>query len=129
MKVIEGNLHSDNRGLVRFVNDFNMAKVARMYCIEPKMGVIRAWQGHKKETKWFYAAKGSFLVKTVEMATLERKQHLLKDTESIVLEISKGHYNGFEVLEEGSVLMVFSDLGLKESQGDDFRESLEKMKW
>ena len=127
--IINGNTHSDSRGTVRFVNDFDMTKVVRMYCIEPKLGVIRAWQGHKKEIKWFYATKGSFLVKTVHMDTSEKKEYHLKDTESKVLEISGGHYNGFEALEVGSVLMVFSDFGLEESKGDDFRERLDNVIW
>ncbi|UJP64465.1 WxcM-like domain-containing protein [Mongoliitalea daihaiensis] len=129
MSVIEGNLHRDERGVVRFVNDFDMSRVVRMYCIEPNLGVVRAWQGHKKETKWFFAAKGSFFVKTVEMDSLEKKEYLLKDTESKVLEIPGGHYNGFEGLEEGSVLMIFSDVGLEESKVDDFRQSLENINW
>lgn len=129
MKVIEGNLHRDERGVVRFVNDFDMSRVVRMYCIEPELGVIRAWQGHKVETKWFYAAKGSFLVKTVEMDSLKRKEYILKDKESKVLEIPGGHFNGFEALEEGSVLMVFSDVDLDSSKEDDFRESLGNIKW
>ena len=106
-----------------------MTQVMRMYCIEPKLGVIRAWQGHKKETKWFYAAKGSFLVKTVVMSSFERKKYLLKDTESKVLEIPGGYYNGFEALESGSVLMVFSDVDLDSSKADDFRVSLDNLKW
>ena len=125
MRQIIGDFHKDERGTVRFVNDFDMSQVVRMYCIEPKLGVIRAWQGHNKETKWFYATKGSFLVKTIKMDTLEKKEYYLKHTESKVLEISGGHYNGFEALEEGSVLMVFSDFGLEESKEDDFRESFE----
>lgn len=106
-----------------------MSQVVRMYCIEPKLGVIRAWQGHKKETKWFYAAKGSFLVKTIDMDILEKKDYYLKDTESKVLKIPGGHYNGFEALEEGSVLMVFSDFGLEDSKGDDYRESVDNLYW
>jgi len=129
MRQIIGNIHKDERGTVRFLNDFDMTQVVRMYCIEPKLGVIRAWQGHKKETKWFYAAKGSFLVKTIIMVTSDKKEYYLKDSESKVLEIPGGHYNGFEALEEGSVLMVFSDFGLEESKRDDFRESLDKIKW
>ena len=129
MGVIEGNLHRDERGIVKFVNDFDMTQVVRMYCIEPKLGVIRAWQGHKKETKWFYAAKGSFLVKTIDMDTSERKEYHLKYTESKVLEISGGHYNGFEAMEEGSVLMVFSDFGLEITKSDDYRENLNNLNW
>lgn len=129
MKVVKGNLHRDERGIVRFVNGFNMSQVVRLYCIQPNLGVIRAWQGHKKETKWFYVAKGSFLVKTIKMNTLEKKEYHLNDTESKVLEISGGHYNGFVALEEGSILMVFSDFGLEESKADDFREDLSIINW
>lgn len=129
MKIIDGNLHRDCRGAVRFVNDFDMSQVVRMYFIEPKLGVIRAWQGHKRETKWFCAAHGDFLVKTINMNTFEKKEYNLKATESKVLEISGGHYNGLEALEEGSVLIVFSDVDLDSSKADDFRESIENLKW
>lgn len=129
MVLIKGNLHVDERGVVRYVNGFDMSRVVRMYSIDPKFGVIRAWQGHQKETKWFYAAKGSFLVKTITMDALEKKEYFLKDNESNVLEIPGGHYNGFVALEEGSVLVVFSDFDLEASKRDDFRESLEKLNW
>jgi len=127
--VIEGNIHQDERGVVRFVNDFDMEKVVRMYCIEPKLGVIRAWQGHKVERKWFYAAKGRFWVKTVEMDSLNKEVFELTSLESKVLEIGGGYFNGFEALEEGSVLMVFSDFSLEESKKDDYRETIENIKW
>ena len=129
MRLIEGNVFVDERGVVRFVNDFEMTCVVRMYCIEPKLGLVRAWQGHKKETKWFYAVKGSFKVQTINMETNERNTHNLLATESKVLEIPGGNYNGFESLEEGSVLMVFSDFSLNKTKEDDFRESLERFHW
>ncbi|MCG9881030.1 MAG: hypothetical protein MH472_10575, partial [Bacteroidia bacterium] len=77
MWLIEGNIHQDERGGVRFVNDFDMSDVVRMYCIEPKVGVVRAWQGHKIERKWFYVAKGRFLVKTVAMESLNKVEYVL----------------------------------------------------
>ena len=127
--LIKGNIHTDHRGTVKFVNDFDMNEVVRMYCIEPKLGIIRAWQGHKKETKWFYVAKGSFLVKVINMETRLLNQNILTHRESEVLEIPGGNYNGFVALEKGSVLMVFSDFKLEESKEDDFRIGLEEMKW
>ncbi len=127
--LIKGKTYTDFRGTIRFVNDFDMSSVVRMYCIEPKPDVIRAWQGHKKETKWFCAVNGSFLVKSVNMDTLKKTEYQLNSNESEVLEIAPGHYNGFEALEEGSVLMVYSDLGLEESKNDDFRESLDIIEW
>ncbi len=124
-----GNKHIDERGIVRFVNDFDMSNVLRMYCIEPKIGVIRAWQGHKVERKWFYVVKGRFLVKTLQMETLNKVDFELTSTESKVLEIGGGYFNGFEALEEGSVLMVFSDFSMEDSKNDDYRETIENINW
>ncbi len=130
MKEIFGNIFIDERGSLRFVNDFNMRNVLRMYCIEPRKDVVRAWQGHKRETKWFYAAKGRFLVKSVLMEDNKTMAEFqLSDKESRVLEIPGGYYNGFQALEEGSVLMVFSDFGLEESKGDDWRVHLDVLPW
>jgi dTDP-4-dehydrorhamnose 3,5-epimerase-like enzyme len=129
MLLINGDLHKDNRGIVRFVNDFDMKNVVRMYCIEPQLGIIRAWQGHKKETKWFFAAKGSFVVKVVNMKTNLLNQFILTDLESNILEIQGGNYNGFEALEEGSVLMIYSNFTTSQSKDDDFRLSLEELAW
>lgn len=129
MGLIEGNIHVDERGIVRFVNHFDMTNVLRMYCIEPKMGVVRAWQGHKEERKWFFAAKGRFLVKTVGMDSLNKVVFELTSSESKVLEIEGGYFNGFEALEEGCVLMIFSDFSLEESKNDDYRETIENINW
>jgi dTDP-4-dehydrorhamnose 3,5-epimerase-like enzyme len=127
--LIKGNIHFDERGKMRFVNDFDMSAVVRMYCIEPNLGVVRAWQGHKVERKWFYAVKGRFLVKTVEMGSLNKVVFELTSTESKVLQIEGGCFNGFEALEEGSVLMVFSDFSVEDSKNDDYRETIENINW
>lgn len=125
-----GDTHKDTRGVIRFVNDFNMSKVVRMYCIAPKKDLIRAWQGHKEETKWFFVAKGSFLVKLVSMKDRNFvKQYELSDKESQVLEIPGGYFNGFKALTEGSVLMVYSNFDLDSSIKDDYRESLNNINW
>jgi len=129
MPLIEGNIFQDGRGILRFVNDFDMSSVVRMYCIEPNVGLIRAWQGHKKETKWFYAVKGSFNVQIVDMQSHQRFQYQLNASESKILEIPRGFYNGFESLESGSMLLVFSDFNLEDSKNDDWRENTDNIKW
>lgn len=129
MGLIEGNIHQDERGGVRFVNDFNMSDVLRMYCIEPKLGVVRAWQGHKVERKWFYVAKGRFLIKTVDMSSQHRIEYMMSSNESNILAIPGGFYNGFLALEVGSVLMVYSDVNLETSKRDDFRIRVEELTW
>jgi dTDP-4-dehydrorhamnose 3,5-epimerase-like enzyme len=61
------------------------------------------------------------------MDSLNKVEYLLSSTESMVLEIRGGHYNGFETLEKGSVLMVFSDFSMEDSKNDDFRETIENI--
>ena len=130
MKIIEGSTFQDNRGFIRFINDFDLEKVRRMYLIKPELNVIRAWQGHKKETKWFYVLSGSFQVQTINMLDLNNRQNIiLRSNENKVLNIEHGNYNGFLALEESSELLVFSDQTLEESKEDDFRLTLEDLKW
>lgn len=128
--LITGNTHTDPRGPLTFINDFDLSPIIRMYRIEPILGIVRAWQGHKKETKWFHVVKGKIEVKVRD---LENKnivsKHTLRADEPAVLKVPPGHYNGLKGLEEGSILMVFSDLTLKESQKDDHRLSLEELPW
>lgn len=60
MKVIEGSSFQDNRGIIRFVNEFDLKNIRRMYVIKPETNVIGAWQGHKIVKKWFYVLSGFF---------------------------------------------------------------------
>lgn len=129
IQIIQGNSHTDDRGIIRFINDFDMAEVVRMYSIKPTMGVIRAWQGHLTEKKWFFVVVGRFMVKTVDMHSHERNQFILSDVESTVLEIPGGFYNGFEALTENSTLLVFSNATVEQSKADDYRKSLEQISW
>ena len=130
MKIIEGSSFQDNRGIIRFINDFDLEKVRRMYLIKPELNVIRAWQGHKKESKWFYVLSGSFQVQSINMLDLNQRQNIiLRSNENKVLNIKPGNYNGFLALEDSSQLIVFSDQTLEESKEDDFRLTLEDLKW
>lgn len=129
MEIITGNNFTDDRGILKYVNDFNMTSVVRMYSIEPKLGAIRAWQGHNLETKWFYVLKGSFLIKTMNMNTLQIHEYELNEIVPKVLKIPGGNYNGFEALEAGSILMVYSDFDLQQSQEDDFRVGIDQHPW
>jgi dTDP-4-dehydrorhamnose 3,5-epimerase len=58
---IEGEIHADERGEIVSVNGFSLEDVRRFYVISNESPeTIRAWQGHKKETKYFFALEGSF---------------------------------------------------------------------
>jgi dTDP-4-dehydrorhamnose 3,5-epimerase-like enzyme len=130
MDFITGGQFSDQRGLLRFVNDFDMKQIRRMYLIEPKFGQIRAWQGHKNEQKWFFVLEGSFLIQTVSMQEQQNRLKMIVLAEdNRVIHINSGNYNGFEALTEGSKMLVFSDHTIDEAASDDFRMSLEELAW
>jgi len=128
--LIKGNTHTDSRGSISFVNDFDMSQIVRMYVISPQPNVVRAWQGHKKETKWFLVTKGKILVRTRSIeGSPKLTEQILKSDIPQVLQINPGFFNGFESLEKGSILTVFSDFTLEESKQDDYRATLEEIPW
>jgi dTDP-4-dehydrorhamnose 3,5-epimerase len=126
----------DQRGLLYAWSAFDLKPIVRVYTIEPaNTNILRAWQGHFKERKWFYAASGSFEVQTIPIDpsgkpdTDQRYKWMLNAADSPVLAIPGGFLNGFRALEESSRLMVFSDLDLEASKADDIRFSLEEIPW
>lgn len=129
MYLIQGNIHKDHRGTVRFVNKFTFEGIKRVYTItHPDTSIIRAWQGHKLETKYFYVACGAFRISWVKIDDWEQPSKdlpvhhkELKDSESEIMVINPGHATAIQALTPGSTLIVFSDLTLEESQSDDYR--------
>jgi len=116
-RVIEGGIYRDERGLIQFVNDFDFPDVKRFYITEnTSTDVVRAWQGHRKEKKYFYAITGKFLIGLVKIDDWNNPSKLLKaekvtlhDQDSRILEIPPGYANGFRALQPGSKLLIFSD--------------------
>ncbi len=130
MELIKGNRFVDDRGIIRFNNEFDMTAVKRMYLIEPTPNLIRAWQGHQIENKWFNVVSGRFEVQVVSMTDLTvKKSIILSEDQDEVIKIEAGFYNGFKALEPQSKLMVYSDKSLNESLNDDYRLSLEQLAW
>lgn len=133
MNTIKGGCFSDSRGTVRFVNDFRLEGIKRFYTIQhPDIEVIRAWQGHKIETKCFFVSRGSFVFNWIKIDDWERpsanlsvNSKVLSELDSTVLIIPPGHANGFKALEPDSTVIVFSDRTLEESKSDDYRFDVE----
>lgn len=128
-KIINGGFHSDERGSISFVNEFDFSEVKRFYNIcHPTTEVIRAWQGHKEESKWFYVNSGSFKIVLVKIddwglgtnANMPVEFHL-DFSEPQILFIPGGYVNGFQATSPNSKLMVFSNFTIEESKNDDFR--------
>jgi len=107
-KTIVGGLAVDNRGIVTFVNDFNFEGVKRFYQVENhRLGFIRAWHAHKKEAKYIYVTRGTFLVGIVDLDTNEVKQFVMSSNKPSVLFVPPNHANGFMNLTDSGSIMFF----------------------
>lgn len=127
--IIKGNQHTDERGTLSFINDFDLSTIKRMYVIQhPSTAIVRAWQGHKIESKHFKCTQGRFLIALIKIddwATpsedLPPETFILDSKNTEVLHIPAGYANGFKALEENSELLVFSNLSLEDAKNDDYR--------
>jgi dTDP-4-dehydrorhamnose 3,5-epimerase len=127
--IIKGGLFSDERGTMRFVNDFHFNDVKRFYFIKHSdTTVVRAWQGHQFEKKYFYPISGSFVVAWVKIddfdnpaKNLKPEYHILSANNSEIISIPKGYANGLKALEPNSEIMIFSDMSLEESVNEKIR--------
>ena len=112
MQTMTGGVFADDRGKIRFVNEFNFANVKRFYQVENhRQGFIRAWHGHVKEGKYVYVASGTALVGVVPMHDdAEPKKFVLTSENPQVLWVPPNHANGFMNLEEGTIILFFSKM-------------------
>jgi len=128
-KIIRGGTFSDERGFMRYVNDFNFEDVKRFYLIKhPDTSVVRAWQGHQFEKKYFYPITGSFVVAWVKIDDFENpskdlkpEYYILSADISEIVSVPKGYANGLKALEPGSEIMVLSDMDLEQSVNEKIR--------
>src|SRR6185312_17077168 len=103
-EVISGAVHTDHRGSISFINDFTLDGIKRFYTIEPAdTNIIRAWQGHRNESKWFHVIAGSFKVVAVKIDNwdtpsdvCELFEYDLSAGSPAVLHIPGGYANGFK---------------------------------
>lgn len=124
---INGGIAVDDRGSLRFVNDFDFKGVKRFYHVENhRQGFIRAWHGHKVEGKYVYVASGTAIIGVVNMETEEVTKYVLSAKSPKVLFIPPNHYNGFKNCEDNTSVLFFSTTTLEESKGDDIRMPYDK---
>ena len=133
-ELIQGGLHTDARGVLRFCNDFDMSAVKRFYTIANSAEQpVRGWIGHKKETKWFFPLRGRTVIE------VERFGQDLQDGQDCVGEVTAKFVlvaekprvlkvpprNWFKIVQDGNAeVMVFSDCKVGEFENDDFRREL-----
>jgi dTDP-4-dehydrorhamnose 3,5-epimerase-like enzyme len=128
-RLLKGGLGIDDRGEVGFVNDFDFKGVKRFYTLKNyQAGFVRAWHGHKKESKYLSVTHGSAIIAAVQIddwgnpsKDLPVARYVLSAKQPSVLFIPAGYANGSMSLEADTQVIVFSNSSLEESKGDDFR--------
>jgi dTDP-4-dehydrorhamnose 3,5-epimerase-like enzyme len=127
-KLIQGGCHNDERGSIKYNNEFNTSDIKRIYTIENRdTNFIRAWQGHKIERRWFSVIQGSFEIKLIKIDNWEQPNKNLK-VSIFVLEAStldvlclpKGYVSSIVAKEKNSKLLAMSDYSLGEID-DEYR--------
>ncbi|WP_373495719.1 hypothetical protein [Aquiflexum sp.] len=128
-KVVNSEIFQNQKGILIAFNEFSLLPIKRLYSIiHPNSGIVKAWQGHKIENKWFYVIEGSFAIAWVEIDDFENPSSYLHSdykviqaSENVVLHIPKGYANGIKALKSNSRVLVFSDLSLVEAKNDNFK--------
>ena len=123
VEILQGEIFQDHRGKIASLNNFDYSPVKRSYFItHPDISVIRGWNGHKLERKWFYCLKGEFTVALVQIDNWEKPSPDLKpeifrlgDDDSRIICVPAGYANCIKAETADSILMVLSDKTMAEA--------------
>lgn len=127
--LLKGGLAVDDRGEVSFVNDFDFSDVRRFYVVRNhRSGFVRAWHGHRRESKRVLVVEGTALVCAVRIDDWERPsrelqihRYVLSARQPAVLCLPPGYANGFMSLTRETAVVFFSSARLEDSLQDDVR--------
>lgn len=132
-RIYGGGVFVDDRGALGFNNLLNLNGVKRFYTIENHVpGFIRAWHGHKIESKYFLVVKGSAIIAAKKLIFEDNNSYRFDTDTPVVVEtisdklptvfyIPGGYANGFKLLTADTKIMVFSTTTVEESKHDDYR--------
>lgn len=129
IEVFQGNTFIDDRGVVSFINELNLKIWKRFYLVENHYpNYIRAWHGHKLESKLVIPVRGVTQVSAVEIDNWDNpsrsqatQSYFLSSSKPSAILIPGGYANGFKSLTADSKLIIFSSSTLDESTKDDYR--------
>lgn len=127
INIIQGGLAKDQRGKIRFVNDFDMSLVKRFYIIRnADIDLIRGWRAHRIEQRWFYVLSGSFSIDIVNIDNWKKpstdlpvQKQIIDAEDGRVMHLTAGYGTALQALEPGSELLVFSDYNIDHAPFDD----------
>ena len=126
--LFEKGQSQDHRGSVEFYNSLDLSQFKRFYIVSnPTKRTVRAWHGHKIESKLIKVIKGEFLVAAVKVNNFENPNNesevetFLINEESGSVYIPPGYANGAINIVSDSKVIYFSSLKLEDSVNDDYR--------
>jgi dTDP-4-dehydrorhamnose 3,5-epimerase len=128
-RLMRGGIVVDDRGEVGFVNEFDFGGIKRFYTVSNHTaGFVRAWHGHRRESKYVTVVQGAMLIACVEIddwqhpsASLTVHRFVLSAESPAVLYIPPGYANGSMSLTADAKAIFFSTATLEESKDDDIR--------
>lgn len=128
LSFIQGGIAKDERGQIRFVNEFDMSLIKRFYIIQnADTALIRGWRAHRVEQRWFYVLSGSFNVDLVKIDDWENpdpslpvENVILNAADMKVLHVPAGYGTAFRALESNSELLVYADYPVSHASLDDY---------
>lgn len=124
-RIINGDIFIDDRGKLLFVNKFDFSTVKRFYTVSNhKKGFIRAWHGHRHEEKFVFVPSGTALIGIVPLEDLtvnSCEKFILSSSKPRILHIPAGYANGFQNLEDNTIIQFFSTVAMEDAVNDDIR--------
>lgn len=127
--IFDGTNHVDDRGTLIFSNNLDISHFKRQYFVSNfSSQFIRAWHGHKIESKAVSVISGAAIICAVEIDNWENPSKALKINRLILSSenpkwvlIPNGYANGFKTLKKNTVLQFLSTHSTSDSLNDDFR--------
>ena len=125
-KIIKGNSFTDIRGIINFNNSFDASEIKRIYTIQnSNMQILRGWQGHKVENRWFSVINGGFDIFLIAIDSWDKPSKDLKSTKykmnsgtMDVLYVPSGYVSCIRSKDLDSKLLAMSNYGLEEINDD-----------
>ncbi|GAA4146757.1 hypothetical protein GCM10022216_32070 [Sphingobacterium kyonggiense] len=128
MEIIKGGEFQDERGFIRFVNDFDMTSIRRFYILSNSSEkILRGWRGHRTENRWFFSIRGNYKIDVVKIdnwespsENLEVCSYFLHERDNKVLNIPEGYATLIQSLTSSNELLIFADFNIEHAKEDDY---------
>jgi dTDP-4-dehydrorhamnose 3,5-epimerase-like enzyme len=128
MNIISGGISLDDRGQIRYVNEFDMSLIKRFYIIKNRdTELIRGWRGHKIEHRWFYVLSGTFEILFIKIDNflntspdLPIEKRLFSADDLLILHVPNGYATAFRAIEPDSELLVYADQSIEHAFKDNY---------